>query len=273
MTMDKTVITVVIATKDRHKDLAACLRALHRQTIADSIEVCVINDGGASVSGVVESASGRCETQWFDLPTSVGQVAARNIGIGHASGTYIAFCDDDDRHLPTHLARLVAAVIDSGRSWGHAQAEIVTLRGQAGAWQSAARQPFAFHVTGDLLRVTNPVIPATLLCSRPVLVQAGGLDDSMGHYWDWDLVLRLCQLDEPAEVSDCSALYGVYPDRPSQSHNPSDMRDDLERLIAKHALGQLPSHNFSTMLSDPAFTAERQPGTTLWNGDNQIWNG
>ncbi len=266
-----TTVSVLIATKDRPDDLAACLAALCRQSIAESMEVCVVNDGGGSIRNVARQFSA-LQLTWLDLPVSIGQVAARTEALKRACGEYIAFCDDDDRHLPTHLSRLMATLTQQRGSWAHAQAEVVELHGRPGHWQTTARQPFAFHVSNELLRLTNPVVPSSLLCRRDLLLEAGGLDASMGHYWDWDLVLRLNQHEAPGEVAECSVLYGVYPDRGTASSVPERMRSHLLRLVEKHRLGELPSLNFAGMLSAPWLAPYHADGIICWDGDDAIWN-
>jgi glycosyltransferase involved in cell wall biosynthesis len=269
-------ISVIVATKNRLADLAACLQAITRLQLAHrgghQIEVCVVNDGGASIRQVVEAYPG-VQLAWVDLPMSVGQVAARNHGIEMASGDWIAFCDDDDRLLPEHVDRLLTATDDAAAGWAHADAEIVEVRGAPGNWRSVRRQTFAFQVVPSLIRKTNPIVPSSLLISRRLLIGTGGLDVQAGHYWDWDLVLRLTADHIPAQSRCCSVLYGVSPDRPSMSHNPQDMRPDLIRLIDKHALGELPSLNFERMLSSAELAPYRRHSTRLWNGDDSMWNG
>lgn len=88
---DDPSISVVIPTRDRPRQLAACLAALAAlEAPAGGIEVIVVNDGGA----LSLPAGG-------DLPLTVldtggrGPAAARNAGALRAQAPLVAFTDDD----------------------------------------------------------------------------------------------------------------------------------------------------------------------------------
>ena len=87
------LVTVVIATKDRHDDLAATVRDLCRQDYP-SLEMLVIDDGSAS--SVVQIVK-YCwpEARVIRHEDSRGQSARRNEGFRLATGKYILQLDDD----------------------------------------------------------------------------------------------------------------------------------------------------------------------------------
>src|SRR5262245_28003536 len=67
-------------------------------------QVIVVDDASTDdTSGLVERAFGR-RVQVYRLPENVGAGAARNFGIGKASGKYVAFLDADDEWHPEKLA-------------------------------------------------------------------------------------------------------------------------------------------------------------------------
>ncbi len=97
-------ISVVIATRDRHASLARLLRCVRDQDLA-SFECIVVDDASSA------ETLARYDTVWAELDERFrlllphdgrkpqGPSAARNRGINAARGTFIAFCDDDDRWL------------------------------------------------------------------------------------------------------------------------------------------------------------------------------
>jgi GT2 family glycosyltransferase len=86
----------VIPTLGRISQLRDCLGALARLDYpAGDFEVVVVNDGGGSAVGeVVAGWSDRLGVELVST-AGVGAAAARNAGVGHARGHFVAFTDDD----------------------------------------------------------------------------------------------------------------------------------------------------------------------------------
>lgn len=91
------VVSVIIPTMARTQ-LAAAVSSVYKQDLP--VEVLVVNDSGAPL----ERAGLPEEVRVLDTRGQVGAAAARNIGLEHASGEYIALLDDDDEWLRGHLA-------------------------------------------------------------------------------------------------------------------------------------------------------------------------
>jgi glycosyltransferase involved in cell wall biosynthesis len=98
------LVSVIIPTFDRPQLLDAALESVAAQDAAGSAEVVVVNDGGISVAGVVRGWEKVLPVKLVELGRRSGPARARNAGIEHADGKYIAFLDDDDVFLPGHLA-------------------------------------------------------------------------------------------------------------------------------------------------------------------------
>jgi len=104
-------VSVVVPTRDRPAQLAACLRALGRlDHPRERLELIVVDDGGSADLGPVRAAAPP------ELPVELirrepgGPAAARNTGAAAASGELLAFTDDDCLPEPAWLAALTAAV-------------------------------------------------------------------------------------------------------------------------------------------------------------------
>lgn len=100
------LISVIIPTYNRPAQLTACLGSFLGQDYPTGRwELVVVNDGGTP--------------PWPHLPDDLlarlplrrvrgehrGPAAARNLGVGHANGSLLAFTDDDCRVLPDWLAQ------------------------------------------------------------------------------------------------------------------------------------------------------------------------
>lgn len=88
--------SVVIATYNRPARLTACLAALSVQDFPrERFEVVVVDDGGdADLAGPVERFAESLDIRLLRKDNG-GPASARNLGVEHANGHFIAFTDDD----------------------------------------------------------------------------------------------------------------------------------------------------------------------------------
>jgi glycosyltransferase involved in cell wall biosynthesis len=94
---DAPLFSVIITTYNRPHVLPAAVTSVLEQTIAD-LEVLVINDGGEPVELAADP-----RVRIIDRPHTGGPSAARNTGLGAATGRYVTFLDDDDLFMPQRL--------------------------------------------------------------------------------------------------------------------------------------------------------------------------
>lgn len=106
-------IAVVMATRDRPRLLARCLRALAQQR-HPAHEVIVIDDGSAKdTAQILTDFSSRLPLQVIRHERATGPSSARNEGWRAASTDFVAFTDDDCRPDPEWIAALTAAAAQS----------------------------------------------------------------------------------------------------------------------------------------------------------------
>jgi glycosyltransferase involved in cell wall biosynthesis len=87
-------ISVVVPTRDRPSALEACLAALAAQTIADQLEVVVMDDGSVAADEVAAVVARHPNARLLRC-TGSGPAAARNAGAREARAKTICFTDDD----------------------------------------------------------------------------------------------------------------------------------------------------------------------------------
>lgn len=96
-------ISVVIATFNRANYLPATIQSVLNQTFRD-FELIVVDDGSTDATrALLESYGSRL--RHFHQANG-GASAARNLGVRHSRGAWIAFQDSDDLSLPNHLGTL-----------------------------------------------------------------------------------------------------------------------------------------------------------------------
>lgn len=129
--------TVVIPTRDRPSALAACLEAISQQTIAEELDVVVVDDGSHDEAGVAAIVEGRPGVRLVRT-AAAGPSTARNAGAAAARGQLILFTDDDCRPAADWAERLTEAL----RSGSDAVAGL-TINGDSRNRVAAASQVIA----------------------------------------------------------------------------------------------------------------------------------
>jgi O-antigen biosynthesis protein len=185
-------ISVVICTRDRPDNLAACLRHLNRQEYP-RFEVVVVDNAPKSnvVRPLVESWPGPATYRYVAEPRA-GLSWARNAGTAAASGHVIAFLDDDeepDSYWLAELARGFARGGDIGCVTG------MILPARLDTQAQDCFEQFGGHSKGRGFSSAlfskhgpqNPLYPSppfgaggNMAFRREVLTKIGGFDVSLG---------------------------------------------------------------------------------------------
>jgi len=122
-------ISVVVPAHDVEAYLPACLDSLLAQT-HQALEIIVVDDGSPDASGdIAEGYAARDPRVRVVHTANQGLGAARNEGLRHVTGRYLAFADSDDVVPPTAYAVLLRQLRRIG-------ADFVT--GSIVRWETAA---------------------------------------------------------------------------------------------------------------------------------------
>src|SRR6266481_2753275 len=101
------LVSVVIPTINRPKLLLRAIDSVLRQTHQE-IEVIVVVDRPDLETVPVVRAVNDPRVQLIVNAQRTTAAGARNVGVDHAKGEWIAFLDDDDEWLPNKLERQIA---------------------------------------------------------------------------------------------------------------------------------------------------------------------
>lgn len=201
------LVSVVIRTRDRRELLREALESVAAERDV-FLEVVVVNDGGEEVRDLLEGFPG-LPTRVVDLRPGRGRAAAANAGAEAARGRFLHYLDDDDLLLPGGLAALAAAAGKGEVVYGRVDACRYSSLGEG-----RIRTPFrsfaeSFDETALLLENFIP-LNAPLL-PRAALLGAGGFDEALERFEDWDLFIRLSRTLRFRLVDVPVAEYRVFP--------------------------------------------------------------
>ena len=106
--------SIIIPTHNRADRLRRCLDSIATLDFPqDRFEVIVVDDGGSdALEELLALYRAKLQISLFKQ-NHLGPAAARNLGAANASGTYLAFVDDDCRANPDWLSQLSAAFSQS----------------------------------------------------------------------------------------------------------------------------------------------------------------
>lgn len=115
------LVSVVVATYKREKELVSALESLSAQTYSN-MEIVLVDDNGDAqwnqkVSAIVDDFRKRfpaVQLQYIVNSPNQGSAKTRNIGIAAAKGIYVTFLDDDDMYLPEKIEQQVAFMEKGG---------------------------------------------------------------------------------------------------------------------------------------------------------------
>lgn len=198
-------ISVIIPTYNRAEKVVRAIDSVLRQTYKD-FEIIVFDDG--STDNTEEVIGAITDKRLVFIPGKInrGAGAARNEGVKHAKGKYIAFLDSDDEWLPEKLEKQLEYikchpevgmvygkmhVIDSEREGDFPNAGIEgELEGNIYLW---------------LLR-RNTIGAPTMFIKKECFDAIGGFDESLKCLEDWEFSVRFAKeyrigyIDEPLIV-------------------------------------------------------------------------
>jgi CDP-glycerol glycerophosphotransferase len=108
-------LSVVVPVYNARDSLPECLDSIGEQDVPGGVQVVVVDDGSTDGSAVVASEYAR-RYPGFTLLTSphAGPGPARNLGVQHSAGQFLAFADADDVVVPGAYRLMVDTLLDSG---------------------------------------------------------------------------------------------------------------------------------------------------------------
>ena len=193
--MEQPKVSAVITTHNRLDLLKRAINSVKSQTY-NNIECIVVSDN--SSDGTDEYCSSLDGIIYIPIPAkeSRGGNYARNVGIKHAQGVYIAFLDDDDYWKPTKIEKQVALVKEKNCAFVYCGATIEHIEGDNVSYSQY--MPSSSY-RGDVSRkILLSIFTRTseILVKKDLLIEAGLFDENLKFWQEYELSIRLAQFTE-----------------------------------------------------------------------------
>lgn len=223
------LVSVVIPCYNASKTLAATLKSVLAQSYRP-IEVVVVDDGSTDDSVAIARSFAPAVT--VVVQKNGGPASARNEGIRHCKGEYIAFADADDLWLPEKLAVQVPVAAAFG---------VPALVFSAVERVRNDGETHIKRVSSDLLPITYATLwRSNSITTSTVLAHTSVFDDclfdedpAIQGAEDFDLWLRVTDRHLIGYIDTPLAVYRIS----EQGHNRSNLERSFAavgRMYAKH---------------------------------------
>lgn len=212
--MNKISVSVIIPTFNRAKLLPRAIQSVLIQT-TPADEIIVIDDGSTDETAtIVQSEFTRIKYIHQD---NQGISAARNSGINHAQGEWIAFLDSDDEWLPAKLEKQKSALLNNPE-YRICHTDEIWIRNGRRVNPHKKHQKYG----GEIYKFCLPlcvISPSSVLIHKQVFTKLGNFDTTLPACEDYDMWLRICAynpvlyIDEPLMIK-----YGGHTDQLSKKY-------------------------------------------------------
>ncbi len=192
-------VSVIIITYNRAQMLKTAMQTVLDQTFED-FELLIIDDGSPDDTENAVKSFHDPRVRYIKHAQNQGEGGARNTGVQHAEGEYIAFLDDDDEWFPNKL-QLQVELLASQPQVGFVHSALINFYAETGEEVEikAPVQAVSGNVFDDLLQ-ENFVILSTVIARKACFDAVGPFDLSIPAGLDYDMWVRISQHYEFAYI-------------------------------------------------------------------------
>jgi|GEM_PF-642571 glycosyltransferase involved in cell wall biosynthesis len=206
---DEVLVTAIVSTYNSEKYIAGCLQNLMSQTIADRLEVIVVDSGSQqNERGVVERYQKEYPNiRYLRTDTRETIYAAWNRAIAVARGRYLSNANTDDRHRTDAYERMVAELeMDPDVSLVYADSAVTRLP-NAGFGRAPIEGVFRWPDFDARHLFAVCYIGPQPMWRRSVHEKYGDFDAQMTVAGDYDFWLRMATAETFRHIPEVLGLY------------------------------------------------------------------
>jgi glycosyltransferase involved in cell wall biosynthesis len=216
--MSQPLVSIIVPVYNGTKYLESTVKTLMGQSY-ENFELLLINDGSTDNSNALIVKLASTDNRIKPLNKVNGGIAnARNYGIKHAKGEFVAFCDQDDFWLPNKLSEQVPLFENkrvglvysfSMKEYAFPTKQVITIRKDNGRGK----------VFSSLV-AENLIPTCTVVVRKSIFEQVGFFNEkkSLMGVDDWDLWLRFSLVTEIDFVEEPLAIHVFHGDNYSSNH-------------------------------------------------------
>jgi len=240
------LVSIIMPAYNAAPHLAATIESVQTQTYS-YWELIIVDDGSTDgTAGIAQRYAASDGRIRYVHQANARQGRARNNGLAHAAGYYVAFLDADDLWLPQKLAVQVPFLSASGADLIFSDTYIFEHQQQWAAHNERMHvldQKFIGPEGLKLFLASNRIPILTVLCKRQILETVGGFTENklIQNAEDYHLWLKLLlQGYQLVGMSQVLAAYRVH----NASVSGTD-RQNLRQVVEAKAdlLAAYPSHH------------------------------
>ena len=193
ITNDRPLVSVIIPTYNRARDLKEAVDSVLRQTY-QNIEIIVVDDGSTDETHEIMNSFTDQRIKYIKKKNERHPGKTRNVGLQAAKGEYIAFLDDDDLWLPEKLEIQMAEMRKQPQyAWSYTHYKIFGT-GESREYHIPPRQRnISGRILESLARFGSFLATPTICVKREVFDKTGGFAEipELRSGQDFDLWLRI----------------------------------------------------------------------------------
>ena len=180
-------VSVIIPTHNRLPMLKEAVDSVLRQDFED-VELIVVDDGSTDGTGSkIEQYGGRVKL--LQHPQNKGVSAARNTGILHAKGKYIAFLDSDDLWVKGKLKTQVS-FLDENPHYPLCYTDEIWIRKGRRVNPKVKHAKYSGWIFEKCLPLCT-ISPSSAVMRKTLLTKVGLFDEALPVCEDYDFWLRV----------------------------------------------------------------------------------
>lgn len=263
------LVSVIIPTHNRCKLLKNAIDSILKQTYND-FEIVVVDDSSDDDTEKYVKLYKDKRIKYVRNIISKGGSGARNVGIKHSKGNYIAFLDDDDEWKFNKLEEQMD-VFNSSKDIGLVYTGTNVIYNELGL--SYKSIPYKDGDLSEEIMLNNYIgTTSTVVIKKNILEKSGYFDEQMPALQDYDLWIRICQLckikfiDKPLvnyynrgdliQISNDTKKYAIALNKIKHKYNDKIQKLSKKEYIKREVENKILLANKSKRNSNPKLSRQ-----------------